>query len=266
MERIKMSVNQWIAIHDNPRQRDTESHARRAARGHLASPSPTHASVAAARLPGGMLVKLDGHTRAHLWGAGSLGQPACVFVDVYSVSSIEEAKELYTHFDNSAATETAKDRVFGALRECGIFPSSPLIKAGGLASALKIITGSRDVYSACSAWRRQISALDDLGIGLTKKSTGVIAGSLAVLRVRADRGAQFISLVGADRGTRGAAGSDGVDSVCRLIHEKTLQAGERASLDFAERFVSGAEAWMNGRYYTTKPKRTDIRHYIERAQ
>lgn len=265
MERVKMSIDQWIAVAENPRQRDTESHARRAGETHLANYSPTHASVAAARLPGGMLVKLDGHTRAHLWSAGRLDRPPCVYVDVYVVSSIEEAKTLYTHFDNAAATETAKDRVFGALRECGISPASPLVKAGGLASALKVLTGSRDVYTACSVWRRQISALDDLGIGLTKKSTGVIAGALSVLRVRGDRGAQFIALVGADRGTRGAFGSDGVDSVCRLIHEKVAQSGESASLDFAERFISGAEAWMSGRYYTTKPKRTDLRQYIGKA-
>lgn len=48
----------------------------------------------AAALPGGRLIKLDGHTRAFLWASGQLQKPPCVYVRVYLAANMEEAKEL----------------------------------------------------------------------------------------------------------------------------------------------------------------------------
>ena len=67
----QISVDQWGKFLDNPRQRDTERHAKAAAQKHLKEYNQVHAQVAAGVLPDGTIYKLDGHTRS----VQTLGQP-----------------------------------------------------------------------------------------------------------------------------------------------------------------------------------------------
>lgn len=116
---LRMPLSEWFAMRDNKRQRETEEHARKASRGHLKEPHPTHRNVSAARLPNGTLVKLDGHTRAFLWERGKLAAPedGTVTVTVYDVLNIEESKSFYDTFDSSGAVMTSQDRIAGGKRE-----------------------------------------------------------------------------------------------------------------------------------------------------
>lgn len=125
------SILDWIACPDNPIQRDTYRHAMSASNrpgSHLSKLHATHSQVVAARLPSGKHIKLDGHTRALLWqreheaeGTG-LKWPDSgeVTVTVYPLKNRAEAIEFYATFDNSAATENRRDKLFGALKFFGL--------------------------------------------------------------------------------------------------------------------------------------------------
>jgi hypothetical protein len=132
---IKMTPQQWHEVLPNPRQRDTENRSRKA--GHLRVLRDTHKTVFAAQLPGGALVKLDGHTRGYMWAHGLAEKPSNVDVVVIPVESMAEAKELYSHYDSDQTVEKARDKMFGAYREVAMSPVSGLIKAGPMTSALK---------------------------------------------------------------------------------------------------------------------------------
>lgn len=194
---ISMTVDQWLAVADNPRQRDTERHALKAR--HLDSLSPTHAFVSAAKLPDGSLVKLDGHTRALKWRRGELARPPRLEVAIIEVRNVEEAKELYTHFDNKAALETAPDQVSGAFREMGFKPKSPLLAHGNISQALRICwvgfhgysDRGRTVYDQINEFAVEILELDDLCVKKRQASSGIVAAFLLTHRKHGPDVVQF---------------------------------------------------------------------------
>lgn len=170
---LYLSVPDWCSVPGNPRQRDTEKHAKKALRSHLRHASPEHAQVSAAQLPNGQLIKLDGHTRAFLWENGLLEPPPQVLVSVVRVENEDRAKELYKHFDNASATEHLADQIDGALREHQI-----VLRSGGFsklyASSLRqanalVFPGEKrvDLYDIVGRWKPLLLAVDALGYGRT---------------------------------------------------------------------------------------------------
>lgn len=141
IETIFMDHTEWSAIPDNPIQRDTIRHATRASAPgkHLSKMHETHRNLAAARLPTGKLIKLDGHSRSWLWDEELLSPPpAKLIVTVYPVKNKAEAIDYYRTFDNAAATETKRDRLFGAFRMNKFYPHHGyLFNSSGLMSAIE---------------------------------------------------------------------------------------------------------------------------------
>jgi hypothetical protein len=140
---VKMKIDDWAEIADNPNQRDTVTHAKKALRMHLSEFSETHAKVAAAELPDGTRYKLDGHTRSYLWATGDLVAPKILYCDLYQVSSMKNVINLYNCFDNQFAAETATDRLASAFNLHGVDHRSRIFKAGGTTTALKTIYALR---------------------------------------------------------------------------------------------------------------------------
>jgi len=140
----QMTIGAWIGVRTNPSQRDHTN--RRAA--HLDRLEPQHLMVAAAQLPDGTLVKLDGHTRAHRWQSAPERFPhhQTLHVAVYPVASLDQAVALYRTFDSKAAVESSRDQLAGALRLNGLDPE--LARALALNSALETALGSRAKGSA----------------------------------------------------------------------------------------------------------------------
>jgi len=165
-KQVKIKVDDWFEMNDNPRQRDTKTHAKKALRLHLKEYSETHASVAAAELPDGTRYILDGHTRSFLWQSGDLIAPKMLYCDLYIVQSIKQVISLYDCFDNSSAAETATDRLSGALKLNGVNLKSKLVKAGGMTNALKT------VYSLKKRGLRGIDVCEP--VKLFKKALNVI--------------------------------------------------------------------------------------------
>lgn len=259
-----MTVNQWAEVIDNPRQRNTAAHALKASKKHLKIASPAHARVCAARLPGGDLIKLDGHTRSLLWTSGALTAPPVVYVDLIAVKSIQEAKELYSHYDSANATENATDRMFGAFRESGVSMQSGLIASCLHTSALRnLASPGSTIYQTVKAWKREIELLDSVGAGRRSINAGMVLGALCVLRVRNERAIPFIYAVVHDMGERNEHGSDGVDAIVR--HAKGRKTtGEAEIQDMAGRFITACESWLAGNLFKQSVRPTSFAIYLQK--
>jgi hypothetical protein len=201
-KRTMMSVEGWVAIADNPRQRDTERHARKAVRDHLSKYHPVHQFVQMGELPDGSQYKLDGHTRALLWGNGKLPPPAFVYVDVWDCADLEQVKSLYRTFDYKGAVETGTDQLQGAMREARIELRSPYLNTGRFGTAIReafsYVAGAHSntglakqafdhwdnpalIYSAVRYFANPLQALDQLEITQAKFPTGVMMGAFITL-------------------------------------------------------------------------------------
>lgn len=186
---MEMSASDWVKVAENPRQRDTESRARRAK--HLKAIHPTHSRVNLARLPTGEIYKLDGHTRAYLWDKGTLEAPTKVVADVWQCASIDDVKDLYGTFDSRAAVETTVDQVFGAVREGGLEFQSELLRSQRFAGAMRVasevllgstFTGGQSLYSLFEYWTPELLLLDECGPSRKRFHTGVAASALLTMR------------------------------------------------------------------------------------
>lgn len=264
----KMTCDQWCMVMDNPRQRPTERHAERALKQHLKEYSITQDTVFAASLPGGVLVKLDGHTRAFLWEIGMLKKPPCVYVRVYSVMNMEEAKELYTHFDSRPATETTREQIGGAMAEAGIAPKSGLLNYGAYKSALtKLQAGAKSVYQIVSGWRREIQLLDSVGFTKNSLKAGGVLGALVLLRTRTvDPVLEFLDLIRHDRGIKTEKGSDAVEMFCRLNEQTGGSGGEASIYELAGRMVALYDGHLAKRLYRNAPRCADVRALLEQHE
>lgn len=264
MSVTKMTVAQWLAVPDNPRQRDTVSHAEKATKHHLKDYSATQASVAAAVLPGGRMVKLDGHTRALLWSQDRLHSPPFVEVSIYLAKNMEEAKELYTHFDNRKAGEDASDVKFGAFREAGIAPTSGLIKHQNHASVFRNLC-SRDasIYKVVSGWKREIVLLDAIGFPKNGLKAGGVLGALVLLRFfPVDQVTRFLTAIRENAGTKTR---DGMDSVQMYITCNDRRGDGHAEVQIwtlAGRMVALYKTYASGRRYVAAPSAVDVKSML----
>ncbi len=104
---ITMSTTDWIAVPDNPIQRNTQERAKRA--NHLVVFEPVHAEVSMAMLPDGSRFKIDGHTRAHKWASGDVkNAPRQVEVKVYGF--LHDGAEAVPFWQSYSNNEGRKSR------------------------------------------------------------------------------------------------------------------------------------------------------------
>lgn len=270
MKQQRMTPAEWANVPDNPIQRDTEKHAKKAQTRHLSKPAPSHCRTALAELPNGKRFKLDGHTRSFLWESGHLAAPEWVYADVYEVAGVNEAIELYKHFDNASAAENATDRLTGAYRLQGIFPISRLLTQGGVTSAFQLIEGKQPIYESVKKWEKELLLLDSLDLQPERMPASLITAALLTVRRHPKKAPMFWELFSEDKGTRSGGKSCGVDELSRIVADararRLLSSGRyanRASL--AGRAISCCESWVSGRGYTTGAKTTDLRAYIEKV-
>lgn len=268
MKLIQMTPAQWADVQDNPIQRNTAEHAKKAIRGHLRTASPTHALVAAALLPDGTLVKLDGHTRSALWQDGRLEAPASLQVVVHSVPSMAGAMEFYKQFDNPGATENAGDRLSGAFRLHGLVAKNRLLTQGGITSALNIIDQARPVYEMVGEWKDELALLDEVDASPTAMPSTLICAALLTLRKHGTKALDFWRLYAAGGGTRIDGKSCGVDELTRIVadlraRKQLATGGANSRQSQAGRAISCCDAWLQGRNYTVGAKTTDLKGYLE---
>lgn len=174
-----MTPAEWADVPDNPRQRDTESRAAKAR--HLNVLEAAHTLVHMAEWDGGRC-KLEGHTRSLKWMQCPDIAPDSIDVRVYIVESEEDAKRLYGHFNSKEEGERAHDRLFGALRESGIVPTSDFVRKAKFSNAVAMAytfyedhgrQKNRMVYDKVAFFRDQIVMLDSIA-GASKRLIGPV--------------------------------------------------------------------------------------------
>lgn len=258
----KMSVDEWIKVQSNPRQRDTERHASKAK--HLIKFHPTHDTVFAAQLPGGILVKLDGHTRAYLWESGALERPSCVQVMIYPVSGMAEAKEYYTHYDSRPALEDSMDQVSGALSEAGLKPVSGLIKyKANLSAFKKLDAANKSIYIKLSGWRREIELLDSIGYSKNAMHAGGVLGALVLLRLfQIEQVIRFLTSIKDDVGTKTKDGLDAVQMFKKIHDRKQEGHSEEVIYELAGKMIALFKGFVRGQRYAVCPQAVDVRELL----
>lgn len=188
----------WTCMPGNPRQRNTEEHADQI-EAFLQKVTDQHAVVAAAQLPSGELVKLDGHTRCLLWEQNRIPVPVQVHIQVYAARDMDHAGDMYDLYDNRITTKHAKDDIFGAFRDAGVTLRSPFMMKCRLASALRNVCeaargentrgrASWNVRMATLEWVSECVSLDNLlvstriGSSHARLHSGVIGAMLLSIR------------------------------------------------------------------------------------
>lgn len=273
MSSVRMTVSDWIGVPDNPRQRDTERHAAKAK--HLMTPAPTHSHVAAAKLPNGSLVKLDGHTRALLWERRQVARPTHVEVTVIPVKSMDEAKDLYAHYDSKDALETATDKISGGFNEISFKPESALLKSGRIGSALRLgwvvlkgwskDTAPQNTYDMVNEFAAEILALDDMKLGKRAASTGIITAFLLSYRKYGDECVEFWRAVFADVGTKANGTMDAIQALNELILQRKGCHGQSAALDLCARALHAYEKYRNNEMLGIVPRPLNLSAYLAKG-
>lgn len=258
---IEMDTNEFIRIQDNPRQRDTERHAVKAAKTHLAKPSPTHRSVSVATINGVPVCKEDGHTRAYLWSKGKLSKPTTVLATCYPVSTMEEAADLYTHFDNQLAVEGSSDRLFGACRESSLSLNSQLLRRFDFATALKCAhymrTGATSrammEYELIDLWRGPLKVIDDWNLNKNRfKGSGIVSFALIAVASKSfadDTLSSFFIAYNNDAGKKDGSKRDGVQALSEHMEYRRFQnlmTGFENIYDMMSKSYSCLRAWSEG--------------------
>lgn len=257
---IRMSVEDWLDVPDNPRQRPTEEHAKKALRKHLSKLQSSHAIVHAATCDGEILCKIDGHTRAYVWKNGLLEQPDELLCVCIEVESLEEAADIYTHFDSPVAVETVTDRVGGALRESGIDMSSPLLRHRKFMTAIHIAIGSRPrtsqggnlEYGLIAQWKQELEILDSWN--LPQIHSALCGLALALIRAEyTDSARRFFQGYAAKAGVKNEQGCDGVMALELHMKDRKarrLMTGHANLVDIFGRGLSCFYAFHEGRFVT----------------
>lgn len=262
--RIVMTPKQWYAVPVNPVQRDTEARAKRAV--HLHRYSPAHSRVEMAVLRDGSRFKLDGHTRAHLWESGQVVPPPEIMVDVYACDDLAAVEELYGHFDNKLAVDTAGDLLAGAARRASLEFKSPFMRSHFYGHAVKTLyaatfkvwnrphTEQAFVLEAVSAYKPELSLLDGLHPTKLRFPGSVVMGTLATFRRRGASVLPFWEAYSRDEGVRNGKRCDAVQALTEALNAARRQKrlGIRGVSDplFA-RCVAACEGWRRHETYTT---------------
>ena len=185
VKQIKLKIEEWSEIKDNPRQRDTVIHAKKSLRLHLSEYSETQSRVAAAELPCGTRYKLDGHTRSYLWDREELKTPKVLYCDLYLVQSIEQVNSLYNCFDNQSAAETAQDRLASAFNLHKVNHTSRIFRSGGTTTALKCLYSIRrtgfvrlDVADPVLIFKKSLNLIDKCNFSHFNFPSPVIAAMI----------------------------------------------------------------------------------------
>jgi hypothetical protein len=230
-KRVYMSAEEWATVAPNPRQRDTEKHAKRA--DHLKSPHPIHSFVNMAVLPDGRRYKLDGHTRGYLWEKGEVEAPSILTVETWNCVNLDQVKELYGLFDNTDAVETASDRMFGAYREHGFEFQSSLLTGKKILTAVsyanrimfgRATTLASNEYDLLRYWKPELYLLDACGPVGRAFPTGVTSASILTFRRFGPTASDFWTRYAKDQGVKTGEERDPVQALSERV---TLLRGSK---------------------------------------
>lgn len=286
---VQMSTEDWAALPDHPRQRDTIRQARkghwelaRAARG----PALEALRWVTAAEFEGRLYKVDGHARALLWTSGGLPNPGTVLATVHRCRDRTELNELYGTFDTASAAETIFDKVTGAFREQGLALKSKRLRSGTIADALSIAMrgfargeapedssqAELDVYEAVRTFAPELKLLDSVNPQNEIFYTGVLAAALLSLALDPST-LEFFRRISLGQGSKKEGLLDPIEGMLWIIGKlKNKSARFRREQErLAATTLGAVDVWQHGEsapgYWSTgKYEPVDLSKAVQRAR
>lgn len=270
-----MSLEDFCAIPDNPRQRDTERHAKKAVKDHLKEAAEIHKYVEVAVLPNGEMIKLDGHTRAYLWQLGKLATPPFVVAKLRAAKDIKDVMKMYMEYDAQGAVESNSDRVAGALRQTNTQFESALLKSGKFISALSLakhgfvdskFAAGEGMYDLIEEFRDELLKLDGINPVGDRFVSGVLAAALITVRKYGDAALEFWVRYNCDMGEKIGKEKCAVQALSDLLQMRraagTLSARVHV-VDMCGRAMAACDKWMKGEAYSGGIKGVDVMTYVK---
>jgi hypothetical protein len=283
---ISMSPDKFIELPDFYRNRDVENRIPKMVKRLRKGASPTHLRVAVGKAVtpfGGytknQYFKLDGHTRTDVYKIHPELMPNVnLKVDVYEVSSHEEAMMIYDDIDSFDSVETSTDKVTGLLRERKYTPKSTRIKKGtfktAVINACRYAHTPEGVYLNDKAYTSQFNVkldyfwkeltyLDKMGLDSIERYSGnVLTAFLLIAKKYGLKNDRFRSLVEnyRDGVTSVSNGSnvDGVHYVYNILYPENqqvwTQTGFSNSFTLISKILYGFEKFMNNETISKKGK------------
>jgi len=268
-----MTPSQWAEVPDNPRQRDTEDHARKAMGNHLKDYSSSHVTVHMAALPDGSTYKLDGHTRSFLWEAGVLEAPETILVVQYSVGNIETVMAMYRHHDSNEANETSTEKLTGAYRQHSIPIQSGLLRGAGVITAMRNIhafaksrSSKEDLYSMVPRYEEPLLAVDKFTLKKSKFSWGLVMAMLMTTWREGAKAQEFWEAYSNDEGIKKGAQRDAVQALTEAVQRnKEGDKGKDAAIHLCGQALNAYEGWKADKMYGKSAlKSRDPKAYVDR--
>lgn len=276
----KLTLDDWVAIPDNPIQRDTAKRAKSAS--HLMTFSPSHLRVAIGVLPDRRTFKVDGHTRAFLWSTQKvegLPSPLVLNADVYQCRDREALIELYSHFDSRSAVELPADQVFGASRELGLHFKSPILASGRYGTPIKrlynIVNGygaawadAKFTYLAINYFRDELLMFDATEPKHNDYGAPIIMAAILTFMRYGAGASEFWVRYGRNEGVKSGQTCDGVQALRNMIAEMKIQkkTGTPFYGELIGRALNAFERSREGRMYTGKMGIPQIKAEAEMAR
>jgi hypothetical protein len=272
-----MRLSEWASVPDNPVQRDTEMRAAKAK--HLRRFEAAHGIVHMLESDKGRRCKLEGHTRSFYWSSHPEIAPDTVDVRVTVCPDEDfdsESVRLYGHYNSKEEAETTSDKLFGAMRRQGIFPSSTFVRKAAFSTALSMAhafchRGKRgdSVYERVEFFADQIRSLDSF-VGSRKKLVSpAVCCFLLAHKSHGDEVVQFFEQFLSDSGIKDGRRKDAVQFFTESM-QSYLDAGDHpngCSWAVGEQAVAVGlacvERWVvAGHALMTRVKPVDVWKYI----
>ena len=176
---------------------------------------------------------------------------------MYHVDTVADVIELYKHFDNVGAVETANDRLRGALRLHGINAKSGVILHGGLNTALALIYNksgrASDVEKPIKNFKNEIIQLDSLGLSNAGMSSPIIAAAIVALRVYGQDVLTFLTAYHGNQGRKLEKERDAVQALIETLliaKANKTKTGYHNNIVIMGRALSAIQAYLENRTYT----------------
>lgn len=231
LEPVRMTVNQWIALPDHPRQRDTARHAHKAEKRWLSVSDPIQSKVEAVRVgPCGKLYKLEGHTRGYMWANKKLARPIgdMVLVGIFECDNGEELLNAYNKVGSLGEGKTIADDVSGGCKQYNLELTCALLKKNQFGTALKWAEGIYDYATASHAssnlmadligkWLVPLQKIDALNPPSTRFNCTALAAMLVTIAKYQDAILPFWQGVIKNGGVQNGKKKDAVRQACIIL-------------------------------------------------
>lgn len=268
---VYMSVDDFLQIERNPHQRCERLRTNKL---HLRKLVPAHSGVDIAIMPDGSLYKLNGHTRAFMWGKNKLERPKYLVVNVYSCETLDQVTDYYEHFDNNAAAKKGADTMQSGAHKAGVEFKTSWLKAGKYASMLSLACTHAGIslkmtpkIDLVGKFKRELVLFDAIpDLKRDNFKIGFGAGALLALRKHGASAVDFIDAFNKGLGVNHRGQKNAVQFLTEYLAEKRAAkrlAGIQANIEHCAFFLACFERFRNGdKRLTKRPTPPDLKTYL----